>query len=121
MNRAHIALICIACLSFVGQRCAAEPRIAATPPMGWNSWNAFHADISDTIVRSQADAMVRSGMKDSGYLYVNIDDGWQGDRDRDGNPRSNRKFPDMKALGDYIHSRGLRFGIYSTPGRKSCG
>jgi alpha-galactosidase len=121
MNRAHVALICIACLTFMSRDGAAEPSLARTPPMGWNSWNAFHTDVSDAIVRAQVDAMIRSGMKDVGYLYINIDDGWQGDRDRDGNLRPNRKFPDMKALGDYIHSRGLRLGIYSTPGRKTCG
>ncbi|HKO14107.1 MAG TPA: glycoside hydrolase family 27 protein [Acidobacteriaceae bacterium] len=95
-------------------------QIAATPPMGWNSWNHFHRNISDQIVRAQADAMVSSGMRDAGYVYVNIDDTWQGDRDAQGVIHPNSKFPDMKALADYVHSKGLKLGIYSSPGAKTC-
>jgi alpha-galactosidase len=92
--------------------------LAATPPMGWNSWNLFAGKVEDKDVRAAADAMVSSGMKDAGYLYVNIDDTWQGDRDAQGNIQANSKFPDMKALADYVHSKGLKIGIYSSPGPK---
>lgn len=95
-------------------------QLAATPPMGWNSWNHFHRAVSDQIVRAQADAMVSSGMRDAGYIYVNIDDTWQGDRDAQGIIHPNDRFPDMKALADYVHSKGLKLGIYSSPGAKTC-
>lgn len=88
--------------------------------MGWNSWNHFGAKVSAADVRAAADAMVASGMKDAGYVYVNIDDGWQGKRDENGNIQPNSKFPDMKELADYVHSRGLKLGIYSSPGPKTC-
>jgi alpha-galactosidase len=94
--------------------------LAATPPMGWNSWNYFARNVNDADVRAAADAMVSNGMKDAGYLYVNIDDTWQGERDAQGNIQSNSKFPDMKALADYVHSKGLKIGIYSSPGPKTC-
>jgi alpha-galactosidase len=94
--------------------------LAKTPPMGWNSWNLFQSQIDDKIVREIADAMVTSGMRDAGYVYVNIDDTWEGVRDAQGNLGSNKKFPDMKALADYIHSKGLKLGIYSSPGPRTC-
>ncbi len=94
--------------------------LAKTPPMGWNSWNKFHGDVSDKIVRAVADAMVTSGMRDAGYIYVNIDDTWQGQRDAQGNITPNEKFPDMKALAKYVHSKRLKLGIYSSPGPKTC-
>ena len=94
--------------------------LASTPPMGWNSWNHFHRKIDDKTVREQADAMVSSGMRDAGYVYINIDDTWEGDRDAQGNIQTNSKFPDMKALADYVHSKGLKLGIYSSPGAKTC-
>jgi len=89
--------------------------------MGWNSWNQFSDKVTDPDVRAAADAIVASGMRDAGYIYVNIDDSWEGQRDAQGNIQSNSKFPDMKALGDYVHSKGLKFGIYSSPGPKTCG
>ena len=92
--------------------------LAATPPMGWNSWNHFAEKVTDADVRRAADAMVASGMKDAGYVYVNIDDTWEGERDAQGNIHPNSKFPDMKALADYVHSKGLKLGIYSSPVRK---
>jgi alpha-galactosidase len=95
-------------------------QVAQTPPMGWNSWNYFRNKVDDKTVREIADAMVSSGMRDAGYVYVNIDDTWEGDRDAQGNIQSNSKFPDMKALADYVHSKGLKFGIYSSPGPKTC-
>jgi len=94
--------------------------LAKTPPMGWNSWNKFRDQVSDQLVRQVADAMVRNGMKDAGYLYVNIDDTWEAGRDGQGNIRTNERFPDIKALADYIHGKGLKMGIYSSPGPKTC-
>jgi alpha-galactosidase len=94
--------------------------LARTPPMGWNSWNHFHATIDDAAVRGIADAIVSSGMKNAGYVYINIDDTWEGTRYANGNIQSNSKFPDMKALSDYVHSKGLKLGIYSSPGPKTC-
>ncbi|HEV2647348.1 MAG TPA: glycoside hydrolase family 27 protein [Acidobacteriaceae bacterium] len=94
--------------------------LAKTPPMGWNSWNLFQSHIDDKTVREMADAMVASGMRDAGYIYINIDDTWEGVRDAQGNIGSNKKFPDMKSLADYIHSKGLKFGIYSSPGARTC-
>jgi alpha-galactosidase len=96
-------------------------QMAATPPMGWNSWNHFAAKITDSEVRAAADAMVSSGMRDAGYQYVIIDDGWQGQRDAQGIIHPDARFPDMKRLADYVHSKGLKFGIYSSPGPKTCG
>ena len=94
--------------------------LVRTPPMGWNSWNKFAGRITDADVRGMADAIVASGMSKLGYVYVNIDDTWEGGRDANGNIISNRKFPDMKALADYVHSKGLKIGIYSSPGPKTC-
>ncbi len=114
----------VALLLFIPGACIAwaqKPALAATPPMGWSTWNHFHRDISDVLVRREADALVSSGMRDAGYVYVNIDGGWQGYRDEKGVLHPNSNFPDMKALGEYIHSKGLKFGIYSGPGPKSCG
>ena len=90
--------------------------LAKTPPMGWNSWNKFASRVDDAAVRSMADAMAANGMKDAGYQYINIDDTWEASRDGQGNITTNKKFPDMKALADYIHSKGLKIGIYSSPG-----
>lgn len=99
---------------------AEKENVAQTPPMGWNSWNLFGCKVSDKVIREQADALVSNGMKDAGYIYVNIDDCWQGKRDANGNIQPNEKFPDMKALADYVHSKGLKLGIYSSPGPKTC-
>ncbi len=101
--------------------CAQTQMLAPTPPMGWSTWNHFRHDISDALIRAQADALVASGMRDAGYVYVNIDGGWEGNRDANGVLHPNSNFPDMKALGDYIHSKGLKFGIYTGPGPKTCG
>jgi alpha-galactosidase len=94
--------------------------LAQTPPMGWNSWNHFHDKVDDATIRQTADVMVSSGMRDAGYVYVNIDDTWEGERDAQGLIHANAKFPDMKALADYVHSKGLKLGIYSSPGAKTC-
>jgi alpha-galactosidase len=96
--------------------------LAQTPPMGWNSWNHFGCDVSEELIRETADAMVASGMKDAGYVYVNIDDCWHGERDADGfiQPDAERFPSGMKALADYVHSKGLMLGIYSDAGWKTC-
>jgi len=94
--------------------------LAERPPMGWNSWNWFAEKVTDKDVRQAADLLVSSGMRDAGYVYVNIDDGWQGERDATGTLHSNERFPDMKALADYVHGKGLKLGIYSSPGPKTC-
>ncbi|HUY82595.1 MAG TPA: glycoside hydrolase family 27 protein [Acidobacteriaceae bacterium] len=94
--------------------------LAKTPPMGWNSWNLFAGRVNEKLVKEIADAMVSSGMRDAGYVYVNIDDTWEGTRDAQGNLRPNHKFPDMKGLADYLHARGLKLGIYSSPGPRTC-
>ena len=101
--------------------------LALTPPMGWNSWYIHYNRVSDATIRNAADAMIASGMADYGYQYVNIDDCWmkaQGDppyRDAGGAVLPNEKFPDMKALADYIHSQGLKAGLYTSPGPWTCG
>lgn len=96
--------------------------LAETPPMGWNSWNYFGCNVSEDLIKETADAMVSSGMKDAGYIYVNIDDCWHGERDENGNiqPDPDRFPSGMKALADYIHSKGLKLGIYSDAGWKTC-
>jgi alpha-galactosidase len=88
--------------------------------MGWNSWNHFHDKVDDATIRAQAEAMVSSGMRDAGYTYINIDDTWEGQRDGQGVIHPNAKFPDMKALADFVHSKGLKLGIYSSPGAQTC-
>ncbi|MHC4166130.1 MAG: NPCBM/NEW2 domain-containing protein [Planctomycetota bacterium] len=97
--------------------------LALTPPMGWNSWNAFETDIDEQKIRQIADAMVDSGMRDAGYTYLVLDDGWMASsRDGNGNLVADpNKFPSgMKAIGDYIHSKGLKFGIYEDRGHSTC-
>lgn len=119
-------------------RISAGDRLALTPPMGWNHWYAHRNRVTDAIVREAAEVMVRSGMADAGYQYVNIDDCWMNTdnerakrppdplrlgpmRDAQGNIIPNRHFPDMRALTDFIHSKGLKAGIYSSPGPLTCG
>jgi alpha-galactosidase len=97
-------------------------KLALTPPMGWNSWNKFACNVSDDMIRQMADAMVKSGMKDAGYQYIVIDDCWQVSRDAAGNIVADpQRFPaGIEALADYVHSLGLKFGIYSDAGSKTC-
>jgi alpha-galactosidase len=107
-------------------------QICLTPPMGWNSWNCWACAVNDEKVRASADAMVNSGLINHGWTYINIDDCWeikpnakepelQGEqRDATGMIKTNKKFPDMKALAEYVHGKGLRLGIYSGPGRLTC-
>jgi alpha-galactosidase len=96
--------------------------LALTPPMGWNTWNKFACNVSDELVRGMADAMVKSGMKDAGYQYIVIDDCWQVSRDANGTIVVDpQRFPNgMKAVADYVHSVGLKFGIYSDAGTMTC-
>jgi alpha-galactosidase len=94
--------------------------ICLTPPMGWNSWNHFARRVSDPIIRDTADVMVKTGLIDHGWTYVNIDDCWEGERDAQGRIAGNEKFPDLKGLAGYVHAKGLKFGIYSSPGPKTC-
>ena len=111
---------CANCANVYGQK---FEELAQTPPMGWNSWNKFGCNVDESLIRQTADAMVSSGMKDAGYLYVNIDDCWHGERDAQGFIRPDpARFPSgMKALADYVHSKGLKLGIYSDAGWKTCG
>lgn len=97
--------------------------LAKTPPMGWNSWNKFACNVDEKLIMETADYMVSSGMKDAGYQYIVIDDCWQGERDSLGfiQPDPVRFPAGMKALADYIHAKGLKFGIYSDAGWKTCG
>jgi alpha-galactosidase len=125
MKLSLAAIFLVAALSAIPAP-AQTAMLAPTPPMGWSTWNRYQHDISDTLVRAQADAMVASGMRDAGYVYINIDGGWidggwQGWRDAAGVLHPNSAFPDMKALADYIHAKGLKFGLYSGPGPVSCG
>jgi alpha-galactosidase len=97
--------------------------LALTPPMGWNSWNKFGCEVSEELIRETADAMIATGMKDAGYRYINIDDCWHGERDSIGfiHPDPEHFPSGMKALADYVHVRGLKLGIYSDAGWKTCG
>ncbi|MBQ9431487.1 MAG: NPCBM/NEW2 domain-containing protein [Kiritimatiellae bacterium] len=108
--------------------------LALTPPMGWNSWNCFASAVSDVKIRQAAEAMVNSGLIKHGWSYINIDDFWQNrprekndqtligpERDANGKIVSNKRFPDMKALADYVHGLGLKIGLYSSPGPTTCG
>jgi len=114
-----IALVALPLLCAI-RPARAQTTLAATPPMGWNSWNHFAGKVNDADVRAAADALVSSGLRDAGYIYINIDDTWEGKRNAQGEIQTNEKFPDMKALSDYVHSKGLKLGIYSGPGPTTC-
>jgi alpha-galactosidase len=107
----------------VGQPSDSWDRLALTPPMGWNSWNPFGEKVSEAMIRETADAFVSSGLKDAGYTYIVIDDYWHGGRDsNDMLYPDPKRFPSgIKALADYVHSKGLKFGIYSDAGTVTCG
>jgi alpha-galactosidase len=123
ISRWQYAAVCVALILGAASNAPAaqDNQLAPTPPMGWNDWYQYECRVTDSIIRANADALVNTGMKAAGYIYVNIDDCWQGKRDEKGIIRPNERFPDMKALGDYLHNKGLRFGIYSSPGPKTCG
>ncbi|MBO4605424.1 MAG: glycoside hydrolase family 27 protein [Bacteroidales bacterium] len=99
------------------------PQFAATPQMGWNSWNKFAMNINEDLIKATADKMVELGLVDAGYIYLNLDDGWHGERDEQGFIHEDpEKFPSgIKALADYVHSKGMKLGIYSDAGWKTCG
>lgn len=101
---------------------ASSTMLAPTPPMGWNSWNRFGCNVSEDLIKRTADAMVNSGMKEAGYRYVNIDDCWQVSRDSSGTIVADAsRFPSgMSALATYIHNKGLKLGVYSDRGTKTC-
>ncbi len=115
-------LILVAVLLTLGARAQKFDQLAKTPPMGWNSWNKFHCDVSETLIMQTADALVSTGMKDAGYEYIVIDDCWQVSRDENGEIVVDKeRFPHgMKYLADYVHSKGLKFGIYSSAGTVTC-
>ncbi len=99
---------------------AGKDKLALTPPMGWNSWNVWAGNIDADKVRAAADSFVSTGLADYGYSYINIDDCWEAGRDANGRILTNAKFPDMRALSDYVHNQGLKIGIYSSPGPLTC-
>ncbi len=123
MNRLHLFCIVFTCLSIFTNGQEGFDKLAQTPPMGWNSWNTFRLDINEELVKEIADVFIEKGLKDAGYDFVVIDDGWQIDRDEEGNILANmEKFPSgIKALADYVHSKGLKFGLYSDAGYLTCG
>ena len=99
---------------------AGEHMLAMTPPMGWNSWNVWGTSVDANKVRAAADSFIKNGLATYGYSYVNIDDAWEGGRDANGEIETNKKFGDMAALATYVHSLGLKLGIYSSPGPSTC-
>ncbi len=119
MKRTALLLVVLAAASAWAQKFEG---LALTPPMGWNSWNKFGCDVTEKLIRETADAMVSSGMQAAGYQYVVIDDCWHGERDSLGfiQPHPGRFPSGMKALADYVHAKGLKFGIYSDAGWKTC-
>ena len=125
MKQTNLYFLLVFFISFVGQRLVAQKfeGLALTPPMGWNSWNKFQCNVDEQMIRETADAMVSSGMRDAGYQYIVIDDCWHGTRDSLGfiHPDAQRFPSGMKSLAEYIHSKGLKFGIYSCAGIKTCG
>src|ERR1700743_1608935 len=121
MLRMALCLMVVACL-LSGEGFALDNGLAKTPPMGWNSWNKCACNVSEKLIKEAADALVSSGMRDAGYQYIVIDDCWQIDRDAEGNIVPDpKRFPSgMKALADYVHSKGLKFGLYSDAGTLTC-
>jgi alpha-galactosidase len=117
-----VSILLLLPIRMVAQQSPISAGLALTPPMGWNTWNKFACNVSDELVRGMADAMVKLGMKDAGYQYVVIDDCWQVSRDKYANIVADpQHFPNgIKAVADYVHSVGLKFGIYSDAGAKTC-
>jgi alpha-galactosidase len=122
IGRVALGIAALGFLAAAGQLQALDNGLARTPPMGWNSWNKFACNVSEDLIKQAADAMVSSGMQDAGYQYVVIDDCWQVDRDAQGNivPDAKRFPAGIKALADYVHAKGLKFGIYSDAGTGTC-
>jgi len=122
MKSVRLAFLAAIAMLSISHYLSAQEILASTPPMGWNSWNKFQCNVDENLIRQTADAMVKSGMKDAGYQYVVIDDCWQTSRDKEGNIVADpAHFPaGIRALADYIHDKGLKFGIYSDAGEKTC-
>jgi alpha-galactosidase len=122
IGRVALGIAVLVSLVAAGELRALDNGLALTPPMGWNSWNKFACNVSEDLIKQAANAMVSSGMKDAGYRYVVIDDCWQVDRDAQGNIVADAKrFPSgMQALADYVHGKGLKFGLYSDAGTGTC-
>lgn len=120
MKKILVAFALLGVVNMYGQK---FDKLGLTPPMGWNSWNKFACEINETKIREVADAIVSSGMKDAGYQYIVIDDCWHGQRDSLGfiHPDPTRFPSGIKALADYVHSKGLKFGLYSDVGYQTCG
>jgi alpha-galactosidase len=119
----RLLALLLVCLIAPSARAQKFDALAKTPPMGWNSWNKFQCNVSEQLIRETADAMVSSGMQAAGYQFINVDDCWHGSRDSLGFIRpDSARFPSgMKALADYVHAKGLKLGIYSDAGSKTCG
>ncbi len=115
-------LLAALCLCTTGIKAQKFETLADTPPMGWNSWNKFAGNINEDMIKEMADVMVATGMRDAGYIYLNLDDCWHGERDSLGFIQADpvRFKSGIKALADYVHSKGLKLGIYSDAGRKTC-
>jgi alpha-galactosidase len=122
MSRTRVLIVMMLGVLVSPALLAAQEKLASTPPMGWNSWNKFACNVGEDMIKQMADAMAKSGMKDAGYQYVVIDDCWQVERDKNGNIVADpKRFPGgIKALADYVHSLGLKFGIYSDAGSMTC-
>src|SRR5258708_5694208 len=120
--RCALIAVFLSLLGFTTNSIGQAQQLAQTPPMGWNSWNKFACDVSEQLIREMADAMVSSGRNAAGYQYVNIDDCWQVSRDAQGNIVADpTRFPrGIKALADYVHSKGLKLGVYTDAGRLTC-
>ena len=117
------AWLLVLCLSGIVVFAQKFPGLAPTPPMGWNSWNTFGTNVDEKLIQEMADAMIASGMRDAGYNYIVVDDGWEAEsRDTEGNLVPDpRRFPGgMKALGDYLHAKGFKFGIHNDAGTRTC-
>ncbi len=129
-----LSLFCALCVSIamsaqdpqpvkINRAATPKPNLCPTPPMGWSSWNVFACDIDEALIKEIADAMLNKGLKDCGYTYVNMDDCWHGERDADGFIQAHpERFPNgIKPVADYVHSLGLKIGIYSDAGSETCG
>ena len=121
MKKTFLA-VALAALSIIPLSAQKFEGLAKTPPMGWNSWNKFACNIDESLIKGVADAMVETGLRDAGYVYLNLDDCWHGQRDSLGFIQADPvRFPSgIKALADYVHSKGLKIGIYSDAGRQTC-
>ena len=120
MRKLLLLCLCLATSAFAQK----FEGLAKTPPMGFNTWNTFASNIDEFMIKETAEAMIKNGMRDAGYNYIVLDDTWSAmERDKDGNLQAHpEKFPSgMKALGDYLHARGFKFGIYGCAGQKTCG